>query len=139
MTDAVPFDVRRRTPLPGDRLEVRDVRQVEAARLRFAHDRLAERVLGAALRRRHQPQQRRLVDAGVVTMSVTRGLPSVIVPVLSRITVSSLCAVSSASPLRIKMPCSAPRPVPTMIAVGVARPRAQGQAMISTATAFSVA
>ena len=37
------------------------------------------------------------------------------------------------------MPCSAPLPVPTMIAVGVARPRAQGQAMISTATAVSSA
>ena len=33
------------------------------------------------------------------------------------------------------MPSWAPRPVPTMIAVGVARPRAHGQAMISTATA----
>src|ERR1035441_7016531 len=33
----------------------------------------------------------------------------------------------------------APRPVPTMMAVGVARPRAQGQAMISTATAFTMA
>ena len=67
------------------------------------------------------------------------GRPSVIVPVLSKTTVLSFCAVSSASPLRIRMPCSAPWPVPTMIAVGVARPRAQGQAMISTATAFSVA
>ena len=33
------------------------------------------------------------------------------------------------------MPSWAPRPVPTMIAVGVASPRAHGQAMISTATA----
>ena len=32
------------------------------------------------------------------------------------------------------MPFSAPLPVPTMIAVGVARPRAQGQAMMSTET-----
>ncbi len=35
------------------------------------------------------------------------------------------------------MPSSAARPVPTMIEVGVARPIAQGQAMISTATAFT--
>ena len=35
----------------------------------------------------------------------------------------------------MRMPSWAPRPVPTMIAVGVARPRAHGQAMISTATA----
>ena len=33
------------------------------------------------------------------------------------------------------MPICAPRPVPTMSAVGVASPSAQGQAMISTATA----
>ncbi len=33
------------------------------------------------------------------------------------------------------MPAPAARPVPTMMAVGVANPRAQGQAMISTATA----
>ena len=33
------------------------------------------------------------------------------------------------------MPSWAPRPVPTMSAVGVARPSAHGQAMISTATA----
>ena len=31
------------------------------------------------------------------------------------------------------MPCSAPRPVPTMMAVGVARPSAQGQEMTRTA------
>ena len=33
----------------------------------------------------------------------------------------------------------APRPVPTMIAIGVARPSAHGQAMISTATALTSA
>ncbi len=33
------------------------------------------------------------------------------------------------------MPCWAPFPVPTMIEMGVASPRAQGQAMMSTATA----
>ena len=42
---------------------------------------------------------------------------------------------SSTSPPLITMPSWAPRPVPTMIAVGVARPSAHGQAMISTATA----
>ena len=36
-------------------------------------------------------------------------------------------------------PAVAPRPVPTMIAMGVARPRAQGQAMMSTATAATSA
>ena len=70
---------------------------------------------------------------------MTRGLPRVMVPVLSSTTVSILRAISSASPPLIRMPRSAPRPVPTMMAVGVARPSAHGQAMISTATAFTMA
>ncbi len=41
---------------------------------------------------------------------------------------------STSGPL-IRMPSCAPRPVPTISAVGVARPSAHGQAMISTATA----
>src|SRR6266511_3536042 len=42
---------------------------------------------------------------------------------------------SSTSTLLMRMPSSAPRPTPTMMAVGVASPSAHGQAMISTATA----
>ena len=42
-------------------------------------------------------------------------------------------AFSSAAALRIKIPVSAARPVPTMTAVGVARPMAHGQAMMTTA------
>ena len=53
---------------------------------------------------------------------------------MSRTTVVSLCAFSRASPPLIRIPDLAPLPVPTMIEVGVARPIAQGQAMISTAT-----
>jgi len=64
--------------------------------------------------------------------SVSSGLPSVTVPVLSSTTAPILWAVSSASPLLIRMPCSAPLPVATMMAVGVASPSAQGQAMTST-------
>ena len=67
-----------------------------------------------------------------VITSVTWGLPSVTVPVLSRMTVSTRWAVSSASALLMRMPFSAPLPVPTMMATGVARPRAQGQEMTST-------
>ena len=69
----------------------------------------------------------------VVTISVTSGLPSVIVPVLSNTIVFILCVVSSASPPLISTPYSAPLPVPTIIAVGVARPNAQGQAITNTA------
>ena len=72
-------------------------------------------------------------------MSVTVGLPVVRVPVLSSTTTWMLCARSKASALRMSMPCSAPMPVPTMMAVGVARPIAHGQAMMRTATAVSIA
>ena len=61
--------------------------------------------------------------------------PVVIVPVLSSTAVSTRRVASSTSPPLMTMPSCAPRPVPTMIAVGVARPSAHGQAMISTATA----
>ena len=71
--------------------------------------------------------------------STTRGRPSVKVPVLSQtrwVTFSRCC---SASAPRKRMPSWAPRPIPTMIDIGVARPNAHGQAMISTATAFTSA
>ena len=61
------------------------------------------------------------------------------VPVLSNMTVSTSPAPSSAAPPRMRMPDSAARPVPTMIAVGVARPMAQGQAMMSTEIAATMA
>ena len=66
------------------------------------------------------------------TISVTTGLPWVIVPVLSNTTVFTLWAISSASPDLIRMPFSAPLPVPTIIATGVARPSAQGQEITRT-------
>ena len=68
------------------------------------------------------------------TTSVTSGRPVVMVPVLSSTTVVICPARSRISPPRMRIPRSAPRPVPTRIAVGVARPIAQGQAMIITAT-----
>ena len=64
---------------------------------------------------------------------MTTGAPSVIVPVLSSTTVRIRWVSSRAAPLLMRMPLSAPLPVPTMIAVGVARPRAHGHAMTSTA------
>ena len=56
-------------------------------------------------------------------------------PVLSSTIVSIARVDSSVSGPLITMPSWAPRPVPTRIAVGVARPIAHGQAMISTAVA----
>ena len=63
---------------------------------------------------------------------MTFGSPEVMVPVLSRATISTLPADSSASLVLKRMPFFAPRPLPTMIATGVASPRAQGQEMTST-------
>ena len=61
--------------------------------------------------------------------------PVVTVPVLSSTTVSTSRVDSSTSGPLISRPSCAPRPVPTIRAVGVARPSAHGQAMIRTATA----
>ena len=72
---------------------------------------------------------------GTTRMSVTRGVPSVSVPVLSKTMVSTAASRSSGSPPLIRMPAAAPRPLATITAVGTARPMAQGQAMINTATA----
>ena len=66
--------------------------------------------------------------------STTCGRPTVSVPVLSNATTSIARATSSACALLIRIPRDAPRPVPTMIAVGVARPSAQGHAMMRMAT-----
>ncbi len=65
--------------------------------------------------------------------SVSSGSPLVIVPVLSKTMAWSLWAFSKCSPPLMRMPFSAPLPVPTMIEVGVASPKAQGQAITKTA------
>ena len=70
-----------------------------------------------------------------VLIATTLGLPSVSVPVLSITSVSTFSRRSSASAFLISTPDCAPRPTPTMIDIGVARPSAQGQAMMSTETA----
>ena len=57
------------------------------------------------------------------------GLPSVSVPVLSKMIAFRRCARSRDSTSLIRMPERAAAPVPVMIAVGVARPSAHGQAI----------
>mmetsp|Transcript_495 Transcript_495/g.1508 ORF Transcript_495/g.1508 Transcript_495/m.1508 type:complete len:264 (-) Transcript_495:867-1658(-) len=74
---------------------------------------------------------------GGMINELTAGLPSVKVPVLSNATTVTLRAPSSAAPPLRSRPCSAPTPVATMTAVGVARPSAHGQAMTSTLMANS--
>lgn len=68
------------------------------------------------------------------TVSVATGF-NVDAAVAIEETVSIFFDASSTSPPLTRIPSSAPRPVPTMMAVGVARPNAHGHAMISTATA----
>ena len=58
-----------------------------------------------------------------------------IVPVLSKTTILTSFIVWIASPFLISIPLFAPIPEPTINAVGVASPRAQGQAITKTATA----
>jgi hypothetical protein len=70
-----------------------------------------------------------------VRIATTLGRPSVSVPVLSTTRVSTFSRRSNASAFLISTPDCAPRPTPTMIDIGVARPNAHGQAMISTETA----
>ena len=103
-------------------------------------DRRGERMLAAALDRGGEPEHVVLGPrSGDGSIAVTRGRPSVSVPVLSTTSVSTRASSSSASAFLISTPALAPRPVPTMIAIGVARPSAHGQAMISTATALTSA
>ena len=64
--------------------------------------------------------------------SVTTGLPSVIVPVLSSTTAFIFRAVSRLVASFIRIPFSAPFPIPTIRAVGVASPNAHGHAIIKT-------
>ena len=51
---------------------------------------------------------------------------------LSKMTVSTLWAASRMAPPLMSRPFLAPTPVPTITAVGVARPNAQGQATTTT-------
>mgnify|MGYP003078504836 CR=1 FL=1 len=70
---------------------------------------------------------------------VTLGVPSVIVPVLSKTTACTLHNCSRLCASRIRILFSAPLPIPTIIAVGVANPNAQGQAITNTVTEVSKA
>jgi hypothetical protein len=60
--------------------------------------------------------------------STTYGLPEVKVPVLSKTIVSIYLIFSKMSAPFINIPYDAARPVPTITAVGVASPKAQGHA-----------
>ena len=77
--------------------------------------------------------------SGTASMANTCIMPVVMVPVLSSTTVSTRRVLSSTSGPLMSTPICAPRPVPTNSAVGVAKPNAHGQAMMSTAMAGPIA
>ena len=104
---------------------------------RRAHDGLGQRMFAALVQARRQSQHLVVGDPRRATTRSNAGRPSVSVPVLSTISVSTLRRFSMAAASRNSTPCVAPRPVATMIDIGVASPSAQGQAMISTATALT--
>ena len=77
-----------------------------------------------------------MASASSATSHVTTlGSPLVMVPVLSKTMAESFTSISSTEPSLIRMPSWAPFPIPTMRAVGVARPSAQGHATQMTAMA----
>ena len=118
---AARFAAAMRAPAP--RIEHRARQQMLAARLQ-----------GGSPAEHLGPGRR-----GRGSIRSSRGRPAVSVPVLSKATTSIACARSSASASRMRMPRRAAAPLPAMMAVGVARPSAQGQAMTSTATAYRMA
>ena len=123
------------TPWPGiasKRSGCRAVQSALARRRRRSPARAGAR--SCARPRRRRRGRRASPNPGAAITSVRAGLPQVIVPVLSSTIVSRRRAACSASPPRKRMPCSAPLPIPTVSDVGVARPSAHGQAMISTVT-----
>ena len=65
-------------------------------------------------------------------ISVTEGCPLVIVPVLSSATYFTFPVISSEVAFLKRIPLRAPMPVPTIMATGVASPRAQGQLITRT-------
>ena len=67
--------------------------------------------------------------------STTSGLPCVIVPVLSKTIFLALLKISKACEDLMRIEFFAASPVATIIAVGVASPKAQGQEITSTAIA----
>ena len=128
-------DTLATAPRPSPTESARRV-PARARLLRAAHDRVGQRISLDDSSDAASASSSSLVrlEPSTSTTSVTVGRPSVTVPVLSSTTVSTAPARCASPPL-ISTPASAPRPVATITAVGTASPIAQGQAMISTATA----
>ena len=127
-----------RTPLPADASKSLDRRRSASLALRAPRTiARGQRMLAGALEARGQraaARPRRTPSRRAT--ATTFGLPSVSVPVLSTTSVSTFSQPLERLGVLDQHAGRAPRPTPTMIDIGVARPSAQGQAMISTATAF---
>ncbi len=100
----------------------------------------SERMFARALQARRELEYPGFPEAPRPAQLQSRAVfPSVKVPVLSTTSVSIFSKRSSASAFLIRIPVVAPLPIPTMIDIGVASPKAQGQAMIRTETAVTSA
>ena len=127
----------RLAPCPGT---LSNSETTGAARPRRRASRTTASASGCSLSRSTAATRRSRSSSSVssaVTISTTLGSPRVRVPVLSKTTVSRCAACSSAIACLKRIPRFAPRPVPTMIAVGVASPSASGQVMTTTVIANS--
>ena len=125
---ARPSDASASTPWPGTAANEPTGGNARPRSLAAAYDRLAERMLGALLDRGGQARARRPRRVAADRDDVGHARA----PVGQRAGLVEHHGVdaaqrSSASALRISTPCSAPRPVATMIAVGVASPRRTGR------------
>ena len=130
---------RRRWPLapfPVGESKSATGSELQPALLGRAHDRLRERMLARALHARRELQEllARQTPRPGRSRSPPAGLRSACRSCRRRACRPSPSARAPRRRGSGRRPV-APRPTPTMIDIGVARPSAQGQAMISTATA----
>ena len=113
----------RSTPLPAASRSRVTADSAMLALLAAVDDGARQRMLAGALHARRQAQHLGLGRSPRPgRRATTFGLPSVSVPVLSTTSVSTFSMRSSASAFLISTPACAPRPTPTMIDIGVARP-----------------
>jgi hypothetical protein len=116
-------------------------RSKQSPRARFGHDRLGQRMLAALLEAGRQPQHLVGVEippCGRDDRAERRAAFGQGAGLVDDQRVDQRSR-SIASASRNSTPACAARPVATMIDIGVARPSAQGQAMISTDTALTTA
>ena len=128
------------TPLPVSDLKSDGGLRRDAAPARAFHNRGRQRMLAGDFQTRRQGQQLGFVE-GRQRNDAIRAAACLrsSVPVLSTTSVLTFSSTSSAAASLTSTPAIAPLPVATMIAIGVAKPSAHGQAIIRTATAFTIA